>query len=63
MLSIPAGKVTLRDRRTEHSWTVEVETFLLAETPVTQQVAVIGWFSQDCCPEAATGTGRTGVSP
>lgn len=37
MIDIPPGRVTLRDRRTEHSWQVDVAAFRLAATPVTQQ--------------------------
>jgi len=35
MITIPAGEVTLSDRRTERSWTVGVASFLLAQVPVT----------------------------
>ena len=38
MISVPAGQVTLSDRRTQTSWTVELEPFRLAATPVTQEL-------------------------
>ncbi|MFB9929359.1 formylglycine-generating enzyme family protein [Amycolatopsis halotolerans] len=37
MVSIPAGTVTLTDRRTEHSWTVDVPAFELGAMPVTEE--------------------------
>ncbi|MEV8524150.1 MULTISPECIES: formylglycine-generating enzyme family protein [unclassified Streptomyces] len=36
MIAIPAGQVTLADRRTQRRWTVEVEACRLAAFPVTQ---------------------------
>ncbi|MCW2955240.1 MAG: hypothetical protein JWO69_109 [Thermoleophilia bacterium] len=36
MVEVPAGEVTLSDRRTEQRWTVAVEPFLLGAVPVTQ---------------------------
>ncbi len=36
LIAVPAGQVTLSDRRTEHSWTVEVAPYRLAAVPVTQ---------------------------
>jgi formylglycine-generating enzyme len=36
MVSVPAGRVTLSDRRTQRRWPVEVEAFRLAAVPVTQ---------------------------
>ena len=36
MVPIPAGTVTLTDRRTEHSWPVEVAAFQLAAFPVSE---------------------------
>ena len=36
VLSVPAGTVTLSDRRTQRKWVVEIAPFLLAATPVTQ---------------------------
>ncbi|WP_425558180.1 formylglycine-generating enzyme family protein [Cryptosporangium japonicum] len=35
MIALPAGAVTLSDRRTQRSWTVEVLPFRLAAVPVT----------------------------
>ncbi|MEU3623670.1 sulfatase-modifying factor protein [Amycolatopsis coloradensis] len=34
MITVPAGEVTLSDRRTRQSWTVDVASFLLAPVPV-----------------------------
>lgn len=36
MVAIPAGRVTLSDRRTRRSWPVELPAFSLARCPVTQ---------------------------
>lgn len=36
MIAVPAGQVTLADRRTERTWTVEVEACRLGSHPVTQ---------------------------
>lgn len=36
MIAVPAGVVTLSDRRTQRTWSVEVAPFLLAATPITQ---------------------------
>ncbi|MER6393811.1 SUMF1/EgtB/PvdO family nonheme iron enzyme [Streptomyces sp. NPDC001523] len=36
MVGVPPGRVTLSDRRTQHSWVVEVEPFQMAAFPVTQ---------------------------
>ncbi len=36
MVPIPGGSVTLHDRRTETTWRVDVDPFLLASVPVTQ---------------------------
>ncbi|MFC7548278.1 formylglycine-generating enzyme family protein [Plantactinospora sp. GCM10030261] len=36
MISIPAGRVTLSDRRTQRSWTVELRPYRIAVHPVTQ---------------------------
>ncbi|MFF3085995.1 formylglycine-generating enzyme family protein [Streptomyces nojiriensis] len=35
MVTVPGGHVTLSDRRTERSWTVEVAPYLLAAYPLT----------------------------
>jgi formylglycine-generating enzyme required for sulfatase activity len=36
MITIPPGQVTLSDRRTQRSWSVELAPYRLAATPVTQ---------------------------
>ncbi|MEU5538663.1 SUMF1/EgtB/PvdO family nonheme iron enzyme [Streptomyces sp. NPDC020362] len=36
MITVPAGQVTLSDRRTQRRWTVEAASFRLAAHPVTQ---------------------------
>ncbi|MFI1188169.1 formylglycine-generating enzyme family protein [Streptomyces californicus] len=36
LIDIPAGRVTLSDRRTQRSWAVELAPYRLAATPVTQ---------------------------
>jgi len=36
MISIPAGQVTLSDRRTQRRWSVELESYQLSAYPVTQ---------------------------
>lgn len=36
MIAIPAGRVTLSDRRTQRSWAVELASYQLAPYPVTQ---------------------------
>ncbi|MBT2897964.1 SUMF1/EgtB/PvdO family nonheme iron enzyme [Streptomyces sp. McG3] len=36
MIAIPPGQVTLSDRRTQRSWSVELAPYRLAATPVTQ---------------------------
>ncbi|MER6251424.1 SUMF1/EgtB/PvdO family nonheme iron enzyme [Streptomyces sp. NPDC001584] len=36
MINVPGGHVTLSDRRTERTWTVEVAAFRLAAYPLTQ---------------------------
>ena len=38
MAGIPSGKIELRDDRTKQKWTVEIESFLLAKFPVTQEL-------------------------
>ncbi|MET8446719.1 formylglycine-generating enzyme family protein [Streptomyces sp. NPDC005209] len=38
MIAVPAGQVTLSDRRTERSWTVEVAPCQLTSYPITQSV-------------------------
>src|SRR3569833_3104275 len=41
MVAVPAGRVTLSDRRTRSSWPVEVAPFQLSVFPVTQS-----WYAQ-----------------
>jgi sulfatase modifying factor 1 len=36
VITVPAGRVTLTDRRTGRAWTVEVDSFRLAAYPVTR---------------------------
>ncbi|WP_234997846.1 formylglycine-generating enzyme family protein [Mucilaginibacter sp. OK098] len=38
MVEIPGGKIELRDDRIKHNWSVEIEPFLLARFPVTQEL-------------------------
>jgi len=38
MVEIPGGKIELRDDRIKHKWSVEIEPFLLASFPVTQEL-------------------------
>jgi formylglycine-generating enzyme required for sulfatase activity len=38
MVEIPGGKIDMRDDRTKLKWTIELEPFLLAKFPVTQEV-------------------------
>ncbi len=38
MIRIPGGEIELRDDRTKKKWTVEIEPFLLAKFPVTQEL-------------------------
>jgi sulfatase modifying factor 1 len=44
MVAVPPGTVTISDRRTQSSWRVDVEPYLLADRPVTQAayVQVVG---------------------
>ncbi|THV32919.1 formylglycine-generating enzyme family protein [Glycomyces buryatensis] len=37
MIALPAGTVTLNDRRTERSWTVELQPYRIGACPVTQE--------------------------
>ncbi|GGV75979.1 hypothetical protein GCM10010228_40560 [Streptomyces massasporeus] len=41
MVAVPAGRVTLTDRRTQRSWAVEVASFRMSAFPVTQE-----WYAQ-----------------
>lgn len=36
MIEVPAGRVTLSDRRTQRSWAVDVGAFALGAAPVTR---------------------------
>ncbi len=36
LLPVPAGKITLRDEGSKRSWSVDVNPFLLARTPITR---------------------------
>jgi len=36
MIAVPAGRVTLSDRRTRHSWSVQLAPYQLAAYPITQ---------------------------
>jgi formylglycine-generating enzyme required for sulfatase activity len=38
MAEIPGGEIELRDDRTKEKWTVEIEPFLMAKFPVTQDL-------------------------
>jgi hypothetical protein len=38
MVQIPAGQVELRDDRKKRTWTVELNAYLLAPVPVTQEL-------------------------
>ncbi|MEV0122265.1 formylglycine-generating enzyme family protein [Streptomyces sp. NPDC050703] len=38
MVDVPAGRVTLSDRRSERSWTVDLAPYRLAALPVTQKL-------------------------
>ncbi|RZS34243.1 formylglycine-generating enzyme required for sulfatase activity [Herbihabitans rhizosphaerae] len=37
LINVPPGTVTLSDRRTRHTWPVEIAPFQLTATPVTQE--------------------------
>jgi formylglycine-generating enzyme required for sulfatase activity len=41
MVAVPAGRVTLSDRRTQRSWAVEVASFRMSAFPVTQE-----WYAR-----------------
>src|SRR3954454_17873052 len=41
MIAVPAGQVTLSDRRTRRSWPVELAPYRLAAFPVTQ-----AWYAE-----------------
>lgn len=38
LVEIPSGEIELRDDRTKQTWTVEIESFLIAKFPVTQDL-------------------------
>ncbi|MGP3975297.1 formylglycine-generating enzyme family protein [Streptomyces sp. 8N114] len=38
LIAVPAGRVTLSDRRTQRSWSVELAPYELAAVPVTQEL-------------------------
>ncbi|GAA2261426.1 MULTISPECIES: formylglycine-generating enzyme family protein [Kitasatospora] len=38
MITVPSGRVTLSDRRTQRSWPVELASYRLAAFPVTQEL-------------------------
>ncbi|MGW2014461.1 formylglycine-generating enzyme family protein [Streptomyces sp. NPDC001927] len=38
MIAVPAGQVTLSDRRTQRSWVVELDAYQLAMYPITQML-------------------------
>jgi len=38
IVAIPGGKIELRDDRLKHTWTVEIQPFLLSKYPVTQDI-------------------------
>jgi sulfatase modifying factor 1 len=54
LVAIPPGRVTLSDRRTQRSWSVELEPYELAVFPITQ-----AWYAQVTGrrPSAAPGDG------
>ncbi|MEN3584480.1 SUMF1/EgtB/PvdO family nonheme iron enzyme [Streptomyces sp. ZYX-F-203] len=41
MITIPSGRVTLSDRRTRHSWAVDLAPYRLAAVPVTR-----AWYAE-----------------
>ncbi|MEU2076429.1 hypothetical protein ABZ578_20140, partial [Streptomyces sp. NPDC013489] len=55
MIEVPAGRVTLSDRRTQRSWAVDVGAFALGAAPVTR-----GLYEQvtGTAPSAAHGDRR-----
>lgn len=38
MIEVPGGRVALSDRRTERSWTVDLDPYALSAVPVTQEL-------------------------
>jgi len=66
MITVPAGEVTLSDRRTQRSWTVGVESFLLAPGPVTREsgrlpLVEVSW--EDALRFCNTVSEREGLAP
>ncbi|MER7861866.1 SUMF1/EgtB/PvdO family nonheme iron enzyme [Amycolatopsis japonica] len=66
MITVPAGRATLADRRTQRSWTVDVASFLLAPVPVTQEtgrlpLVDVSW--QDALLFCNTLSEREGLTP
>ncbi|MGX6606599.1 formylglycine-generating enzyme family protein [Micromonosporaceae bacterium Da 78-11] len=54
MVPIPAGQVTLADRRTRRTWTVEVDAYEIGAGPVTQELYAEVTGAR---PGTATGSG------
>ncbi|WP_414942428.1 formylglycine-generating enzyme family protein [Amycolatopsis sp. cmx-11-51] len=66
MITVPAGEVTLSDRRTQRNWTVDVESFLLAPVPATREgdrlpVVDVSWL--DALQFCNTLSEREGLTP
>ncbi|WP_410646997.1 formylglycine-generating enzyme family protein [Amycolatopsis sp. cmx-4-54] len=66
MITVPAGEVTLADRRTQRQWTVDVASFLLASAPVTREpgrlpLVDVSW--QDALRYCNTLSEREGLAP
>ncbi|MGY6652736.1 formylglycine-generating enzyme family protein [Amycolatopsis sp. TRM77291] len=66
MITVPAGEVTLTDRRTQRNWTVEVASFLLAPVPVTRgtgRLPLVDVSWQDALAFCNTLSEREGLTP
>jgi formylglycine-generating enzyme required for sulfatase activity len=71
MITVPAGEVTLSDRRTQRKWTVDVASFQLAAVPVTEEsytgaagklpVVAVSWL--DAIRFCNTLSEREGLAP
>ncbi|MFE6612459.1 formylglycine-generating enzyme family protein [Amycolatopsis sp. NPDC057786] len=66
MITVPAGEVTLSDRRTQRNWTVDVVSFLLAAVPVTREpgrlpLVDVSW--EDALGFCNTLSEREGLAP
>ncbi|UMP07370.1 SUMF1/EgtB/PvdO family nonheme iron enzyme [Amycolatopsis sp. EV170708-02-1] len=66
MITVPAGRATLADRRTQRSWTVDVASFRLAPVPVTREtgrlpLVDVSW--QDALLFCNTLSEREGLNP